>query len=80
MTKERLEVPDVSGKTVESIALHDDPLSGRELTVRFTDGTELSVMVSCRQIAAVRHFVVGNDRTLFERNESELQASHRRSA
>jgi len=48
MTKAKLGVPDVSGKTVENIVLHDDPLSGRELTVRFTDQTELSVMLSCR--------------------------------
>jgi hypothetical protein len=69
MTK--LEVPDVSGKTVDSIVLRDDPSSGRELTIRFTDETELSVMVECRQIAAVRHFHVSNDQTIFERNEAD---------
>jgi len=72
MTVPKLEMPDVFGKMVESIALHDDPASGRELTIRFTDGTELSVMLSCRQIAAVRHFVVASDKTLFERNEAAL--------
>ena len=70
MTMPRLEMPNVSGKTVDSIALHDDPISGRELTIRFTDGTELSVMVGCRQIATVRHFDVKTDKTLFERNET----------
>jgi hypothetical protein len=69
MTMPRLEMPDVSGKTVSSIAVHDDPISGRELTIRFTDETELSVMIGCKQIAAVRHFDVKTDKTLFERDE-----------
>lgn len=72
MTKATLEVPDVSGKTVEIIALHDDPASGRELTVRFTDGTELSVMMSCRQMAAVRRFDVKSDATLFAHDEASV--------
>jgi len=72
MKMARLEIPNVSGRTVESIVLYDDPLSGRELTIRFTDETELSVMVGCRQVATVRHFQVKNDQTLFERNEASL--------
>ncbi len=72
MTMAKLEIPNVSGKTVDSVALHDDPLSGRELTVRFTDGTELSVTIGFRQIATVRHFAVTSDETLFERSEAGL--------
>lgn len=71
MTMAKLEMPDVSGKTVDSIVLHDDPSSGRDLTIRFTDETELSVMVECKQIATVRHFNVSNDKTIFERNEAD---------
>jgi len=70
MTMPRLDMPNVSGKTVESIALHDDPASGRELTIRFTDETELSVMVGCKQIATIRHFDLKTDKTLFECNEA----------
>ena len=69
-TMARLEMPNVSGRTVDSIVLYDDPLAGRELTIRFTDETELSVMVGCRQVATVRHFQVKNDQTLFERDEA----------
>ena len=72
MTMPRLDLPNVSGKTVEGIALHDDPASGRELTIRFTDGTELSVIVASKQVATVRHFDVKTDKTLYECNEATL--------
>lgn len=72
MNMPTLEMPDVNGKTVESIALYDDPASGRELTIRFTDGTELSVMMVSKQVATVRHFDVKTDKTIFERNEAAL--------
>ena len=72
MTMLRLDLPNVSGKTVESIALHDGPAIGRELTIRFTDEAELSVMVGYKQVATVRHFDLRTDKTLFECNEATL--------
>lgn len=72
MTKRKLEMPDVSGKTVDTITLYDDPAYGRELTIRFVDQTELSVTVGVRQYAAVRHFEVTSGRTLYENNEAQL--------
>jgi hypothetical protein len=72
MTKRSLEIPNVSGKTVDSIMLHDDPTSGREVTIRFIDHTEVSVMVECKQIAAVRYFDVNSNQTLFEGEETML--------
>ena len=70
MTRPRLEIPNVSGRTVQSIMLHDDPSYGREVNIRFTDQTEVSVSVECRQIAEVRHFDVNSNQTLFESDET----------
>jgi hypothetical protein len=70
MTKRSLEIPNVSGKTVDSIMLHDDPTSGREGTIRFIDHTEVSVMVQCKQTAVVRYFDVNSNQTLFEDEET----------
>ena len=70
MLKLKLQMPDVSGKTVEAVTLHDDDLSSRELTIRFTDGTELSVAIESKQLATVRYFEVGGNETFYEQSEA----------
>lgn len=64
--KSKFEMPNISGRTVDSITLHDNPLYGRELTIRFMDDTELPVAIGVKQFAAVLYFQVAGDETLFD--------------
>ena len=54
MEKPKLEFPEVAGKTIAELAVYDDPLYGREVLVRFTDGTQISVCVGVEQIVEAR--------------------------
>jgi hypothetical protein len=50
-----IEFPEVNGKTVAELAVHDDDLYGRELLIRFTDGTQLSICVGVTQSIDARY-------------------------
>lgn len=67
-----IEVPNVTGKTVERIAIYDDPGAGRQVTIRFTDKMELAVSITCKQIADIRLINIESDQTFFEHDESTL--------
>jgi hypothetical protein len=54
MEKPKLEFPEAVGKLVAELAVYDDALHGREVLVRFTDGTQISVCVGVEQIVEVR--------------------------
>ena len=41
----KLEFPEVKGKSILELSVYDDPDYGREVLVRFTDGTQLSLCV-----------------------------------
>lgn len=43
MKRPTFDFPEVKGKTIEELAVFDDPENGREVLLRFSDGTVLSV-------------------------------------
>lgn len=49
MENPRLAFPEVVGKSVAELSVYDDATCGREVLVRFTDGTQLSVCVGVKQ-------------------------------
>ena len=55
MAKMKMEFPEVAGKTVEAVCLHDDPVYGREVTLTFDDGMELSIAICVQQNAEARY-------------------------
>jgi hypothetical protein len=55
MSQSKLEFPEVAGKSVAEISVLDDPQFGKEVLVRFSDGTQLSIAVGVRQIVDARY-------------------------
>lgn len=55
MENPKLEFPEVIGKSVAELSVYDDALYGREVLVRFTDGTQLSLCVGVRQAVDARY-------------------------
>ena len=55
MENTKLEFPEVVGKSISELSVYDDPLCGREVWVRFTDGTQLSVCVGVKQSVDARY-------------------------
>jgi len=50
-----MEFPEVVGKALAELSVLDDPEYGRELLVRFSDGTQLSIAVGVRQTIDARY-------------------------
>jgi len=69
MAQERLEIPEVEGKTIRHLAVNDDPEYGREVNLQFTDGTELSLWVGVLQRVSAQFLDSGSGRVLFERED-----------
>ncbi len=55
MENAAIEFPEVVGKTIKEMAVHDDPLYGREVLARFTDGTQLSICIAATQSVEARY-------------------------
>ncbi len=55
MTEARLEFPEVIGKQVAELFVVEDPEFGKEVLVRFSDGTQLSIAVCVRQVIDARY-------------------------
>jgi hypothetical protein len=55
MSDPKLEFPEVVGKFVAELSVHEDPEFGKEVLVRFTDGTQLSIAVGVRQVIDARY-------------------------
>ena len=55
MTEGKLEFPEVVGKLVAELSVVKDPEFGREVLVRFSDGTQLSIAVGVRQVIDARY-------------------------
>jgi hypothetical protein len=66
-----MDFPEVAGKTVEAVALHDDPDYGREVTIQFDDQTELSISIAPQQIAYARYFLREKNQTITELKDQE---------
>lgn len=50
-----IEFPEVAGKTIKELSVQDDPLYGREVLVRFTDETQLSICIAATQSVEARY-------------------------
>ena len=55
MSESKLEFPEVVGKSVAEVSVLDDPEFGKEVLLRFSDGTQLSIAVGVRQIIDARY-------------------------
>jgi hypothetical protein len=55
MENPKIAFPEVVGKSVAELSVYDDATSGREVLVRFTDGTQLSICVGVRQSIDARY-------------------------
>ncbi len=55
MTEAKLEFPEVIGKQVAELFVVEDPEFGKEVLVRFSDGTQLSIAVGVRQVIDARY-------------------------
>jgi hypothetical protein len=55
MSESKLEFPEVVGKSVVEVSVLDDPEFGKEVLMRFSDGTQLSIAVGVRQTIDARY-------------------------
>jgi len=55
MESQKIEFPEVVGKSVAELSIYDNPPSGREVIIRFSDGTQLSVSVEVKQSIDARY-------------------------
>lgn len=55
MENAKMEFPEVAGKTLAELSVLDDPEFGRELLLRFADGTQLSIAVGVKQTIDARY-------------------------
>jgi hypothetical protein len=55
MTEQKLEFPEVAGKLVAELSVYEDAEFGKEVLVRFSDGTQLSIAVGVRQVVDARY-------------------------
>jgi hypothetical protein len=46
--------PEVSGKLISELSVYEDVEFGREILIRFSDGTQLSIAVGVRQVVDAR--------------------------
>lgn len=55
MSESKLEFPEVVGKSVAEVSVLDDAEFGKEVLIRFTDRTQLSITVGVRQNIDARY-------------------------
>ena len=55
MSDPKLEFPEVVGKFVAELSVYEDAEFRKEVLVRFTDGTQLSIAVGVRQVVDARY-------------------------
>jgi hypothetical protein len=55
MSEPRIDFPEVVGKQVAELFVHDDVEFGQEVLVRFTDGTQLSIVIGVKQVVDARY-------------------------
>jgi hypothetical protein len=48
LPRDFVECPEIVGKTIQAVKLHDDPDEGCEAVFEFTDGTSFSCCMECR--------------------------------
>jgi hypothetical protein len=57
MSQQKLEFPEVAGKVIAELSVFEDAEFGKDVLVRFTDGTQLSIAVGVRQVIDARYCV-----------------------
>ena len=55
MPELKLQFPEVAGKLVAELAVYEDAELGKEVLVRFTDGTQISIAFGVRQVIDARY-------------------------
>jgi hypothetical protein len=55
MLEQKLDFPEVVGKSIAELAVTEDPEFGKEVLVRFSDGTQLSIAIGVRQTVDARY-------------------------
>ncbi len=55
MDDPKMAFPEVAGKVLAELSVYNDELYGREVLVRFTDDTQLSIAVGVRQSIDARY-------------------------
>ena len=68
MSETKLEFPEVTGKSVREVSVQDDPEFGKEVLLRFCDGTQLSIALGVRQTVDARYC---------EEDKPDLPITHR---
>jgi hypothetical protein len=69
MSESKVEFPEVVGKSLAEVSILDDPEFGKEVLLRFSDGTQLSIAVGVRQTIDARYC---------QEETPDLPISHRR--
>ena len=70
MEDSKIEFPEVAGKVLAELSVYDDELNGREVLLRFTDETQLSIAVGVRQSIDARYCSENTpDKPLFVRQD-----------
>jgi hypothetical protein len=55
MSESKMLFPEVVGKSVAEVSVLDDPEFGKEVLLRFSDGTQLSIVVGVQQTIDARY-------------------------
>jgi len=72
MKRPTFEFPEAKGKTIEEVVIFDDPENGREILLRFTDETVLSVVLETSTVVTGKLYCNhgGAMQTLCERGDA----------
>ena len=55
MDERRMDFPEVAGKTLAELSIVEDIEFGREVLLRFTDDTQLSIAIGVKQVVDARY-------------------------
>lgn len=70
MENPKIEFPELAGNVLAELSIYDDSLYGREVLVRFTDETQLSIAVGVKQCVDARYCSDGTpDKPIFVRDD-----------
>jgi hypothetical protein len=74
MKRPTFEFPEAKGKTIEEVLIFDDPENGREILLRFTDETVLSVVLETSTVVTGKLYCNegGSMQKLCERGDAVL--------
>ena len=56
MRRAVIECPELSDKIIQELRIHDDPPSGREVHIEFTDGTTFTVALTVNATVEAKYY------------------------